>query len=51
MKRPVKAPKARNIAFVAMMKRYGSTTTVMKDRRIPRGGSRNKSRDYLSGNY
>lgn len=40
-----------NPIFVAMMKRHGSTTTVMKDRRLGRGGCKNKAREYLSGNY
>jgi hypothetical protein len=40
-----------NPIFVAMMKRHGSTTTVMKDRRAGRGGDKNKSQQYLSGNY
>jgi hypothetical protein len=40
-----------NPILVACMKRYGQTGTVMKDRRIGRGGSKNKAREYLSGNY
>lgn len=46
-----KNPRPKNAVFIAMMKRHGQTTTVMKDRRQPRGGTRNKGRDYLSGNY
>ena len=36
----------RNHTLVALYRRYGSTTTTMKDRRTPRGGARNKQRDY-----
>ena len=43
--------KPRNVLVRAMMKRHGQTTIVMKDRRIPRGGTRNKGRDYLAGDY
>jgi hypothetical protein len=43
--------KPRNVTVIAMMKRYGRTTTVMKDRRQVRGGTRNKSQDFLAGNY
>lgn len=46
-----KKPKPKNAVVIAMMKRHGRTTTVMKDRRQPRGGTRNKAREYLSGNY
>jgi hypothetical protein len=46
-----KSDKTRNVIVIAMMKRHGSTTTVMKDRRIGRGGSKNKAREFLSGNY
>ena len=41
----------RSATQVAMMKRYGNTTTVMKDRREPRKGNRNKVRDYIQGEY
>jgi hypothetical protein len=41
----------RNPIVVAMMARYGRTTTTMKDRRASRGGARNKQRDYRDGNY
>jgi hypothetical protein len=43
--------KNRNPVAVAMVRRYGQTTTTMKDRRISRGGSRNRQRDYREGNY
>lgn len=43
--------KVRNVIVIAMMKRHGSTTSVMKDRRAPRGGTRNKQRDFMAGNY
>ena len=36
-----------NPVAVAMNKRYSKTTSVMKDRRGPRGGTRNAFRDYL----
>jgi hypothetical protein len=38
----VPAPAARHAVLVALQKRYGSTTKVMKDRRQPRGGARNR---------
>lgn len=41
----------RNPVLVALMKRHGSTTTVMKDRRAPRGGCRNKQREYREERY
>ena len=43
--------KKRNPVFVALIKRYGATTTTMKDRRQPRGGSRNKQQDFRDGRY
>ena len=43
--------KKRNPILVALIKRHGSTTTTMKDRRQPRGGNRNKQRDLLAGRY
>ena len=49
MKLPPSKP--RNVVVIAMLKRYGSTTTIMKDRRAPRGGNRNKVRNFLAGNY
>ena len=53
MASPKKLPalKPRNVMVRAMMKRYGQTTTVMKDRRKPRGGSKNKVSEFLSGDY
>lgn len=52
MKTPkIPSERPRNPVFVAMMKRHGSTTSVMKHRSQPRGGNRNKQRDFLSGNY
>ncbi len=41
----------RNPVFVALVKRHGQTTKVMRDRRQIRGGARNKVRDYLTGKY
>lgn len=41
----------RNPVLVALIKRHGSTTTTMKDRRVPRGGNRNKQRDFRDGRY
>lgn len=46
-----KREKPRNAVVIAMMKRYGNTTTVMQDRRRVRGGSRNRVREYLAENY
>lgn len=43
--------KVRNAVAVAMMQRYGRTTTTFKDRREARGGSRNKQREYREENY
>lgn len=37
----------RNPVAVAMIKRYGHTTSAMKDRREPRGGTKNHFREYL----
>lgn len=39
-----------NPIAVAMTKRYGTTTKKMKDRRTPRGGSKNKMKDILNEN-
>lgn len=47
----MKSKKARNPIAVAMNARYGRTTTVFKDRRQPRGGSRNRQRDYQNENF
>lgn len=38
----------RNYTAIAMKKRYGQTTSVMKDRRLPRGGQTNESRNLLT---
>jgi hypothetical protein len=38
----------RNPVAVACRLRYGKTTTTMKDRRAPRGGSRNEQHDLLA---
>jgi hypothetical protein len=38
MARKKKTPKAKNPIAVAMRRRFGATTTTMKDRRAPRGG-------------
>lgn len=47
----VPAPAHRNAVLVALHKRYGNTTKTMKDRRAPRGGSRNRQRDYREEKY
>lgn len=49
VKVPAAAP--RHTVLVALHKRYGNTTKVMKDRRTPRGGTRNKQRDYREERY
>jgi len=36
----------RSALRVAMNARHGTGTKSMKDRRIPRGGARNKQRDF-----
>lgn len=41
----------RNHVLVALRKRYGNTTTAMKDRRTPRGGARNHQKDYREERY
>ena len=41
----------RNAIVLAMVKRYLATTKAMKDRRMPRGGARDKQRDCLEGRY
>jgi hypothetical protein len=40
-----------NPIAVAMRKRHGGTTTKMKDRRAPRGGARDKQREYKEDGY
>lgn len=49
IKIPAAAP--RHPVLVALQKRYRNTTKTMKDRRIPRGGSRNKQQDYREERY
>jgi hypothetical protein len=49
LKLPKVAP--RNSFVVAAIKGFGSTHRVMKDRRTPRGGNRNRQQDYRSENY
>jgi hypothetical protein len=46
-----KQQKRRSPIAVALRKRHGQTTTKMKDRRAPRGGSRNKQREYKEDGY
>jgi hypothetical protein len=41
----------RNPVAVALQKRHGFGVKKMKDRRQPRGGARNKQRDYREENY
>jgi len=47
----VAVPEARNAVAVALLKRHGGGVQIMKDRRTPRGGTRNKQRDYREGAY
>lgn len=47
----LEAPAQRLTVLVALHKRYGNTTKAMKDRRAPRGGARNKQRDYREERY
>jgi len=47
--KPSKRP--RNPIAVAMRKRHGATGTKMRDRRAPRGGSRDRQRDYREERY
>lgn len=41
----------RNAVAVAMQKRYGGGVRIMKDRRTPRGGAKNKQAAYRNGDY
>jgi hypothetical protein len=41
----------RHAVLVACVKRYGATSKIMKDRRTPRGGTRNKQREYREERY
>lgn len=47
----VEAPEIRNAVAVAMVKRYGGGCRIMKDRRLPRGGAKNKQRAFREGTY
>jgi hypothetical protein len=51
MKPAAKKASPRNPIFVALVKRHGNTTTSMRDRRAPRGGDRNRQRDFQEGRY
>jgi hypothetical protein len=44
-------PKRRNPIAVIMNLRFGKTTTVMHDRRQPRGGAKNEQSSYRSEDY
>lgn len=46
-----KLPKHRNPVIVALVRRHGGGVKVMKDRRAPRGGTRNKQREYREETY
>lgn len=46
-----KQKRKQNPMAVAMRKRHGATTTKMKDRRAPRGGARNKQKEYSEDGY
>jgi hypothetical protein len=39
--------KIRSAVAVAMLARYGAVNPVMKDRRLPRGGAKNKVNQIL----
>lgn len=43
--------KKRSPLIVAIQKRHGLGQAPMKDRRTPRGGARNRQRDYRDENY
>jgi hypothetical protein len=47
----MKKQRKQNPVAVAMRKRHGKTTTKMKDRRAPRGGARNKQKEYREDGY
>jgi len=47
----VPVPTRRSAVAVAMQKRHGGGVQIMKDRRTPRGGAKNKQRDYRNGDY
>ena len=40
-----------NPVAVAMRKRHGRAATKMKDRRVPRGGARDKQKEYREDGY
>lgn len=47
----LKKPRHRNPVVVALVARHGSGVKIMKDRRTPRGGARNKQREYREEAY
>lgn len=47
----VEKPQARSGLTEAMQKRHGTGPKVMKDRRAPRGGSKNDQRAYREERY
>ena len=47
----MKKSRRQNPIAVALRVRHGKTITVMKDRRAPRGGARDKQRDYREERY
>ena len=46
-----KIPKRRNPFAVALIRRHGGGVKPMKDRRAPRGGAKNKQRDFRDEDY
>ncbi len=46
----IPAPARRSPMLVALYRRHGSSK-VMKDRRVPRGGTRNRQNDYREERY
>ena len=48
---PTMSTKRQNPVLVALIKRHASTTVKMRDRRTPRGGCRNRQRDYREERY
>lgn len=49
--KPEDLPRRRNPVAMALHARHGKGAKIMKDRRIPRRGARNKQRDYREENY
>ena len=47
----MKKIRRQNPIAVALRVRHEKTTTTMKDRRAPRGGARDKQRDYREERY